>query len=275
MTKLTEEKFCDFLERCWKDSPTHSIKVSKGTKSIRPNTPDGQYFRVSSLLQCRKGSCWEGKNYEETEKKLSELSEKLRDAIETRNQPATEEAFCQIYTWGGMSCKGNISGTMFKKWSANNQLAQKIEESVNIISTGDGLEKFDNDALFMNSGYTKVVSLASDPEKPLIIYDGRVGAALGHLVTLAMQKEGFDGVEEQLRFPWGRARTEGVNRNPSNEVIKFPNLFNMKSERHAQAMHDASRIACKVATNLSITPREFEAALFMWGYSVGEKNARQ
>lgn len=42
---------------------------------------------------------------------------------------------------------------------------------------------FDGTELIMNSAVTKIISLA-DPNNKLIIYDGRVGSALGHFASL-------------------------------------------------------------------------------------------
>lgn len=272
MTKLTEEVFCNFLKEYWQKSPDHSVKLPKRCR-MRANSADGSHFSVSSLKQCFEEYFWNSKNYEDNKEQLVSLRNRLRNAIEANDNSAAEQAFRDIYKWGRVQFysrgEPNVSGVMLEKWRDTGELITKIQDSVDIVSSGKGIDRFDGSDLFMNSGYTKVVSLASPPEKPLIIFDGRVGAALGHIVTLTMQEGRFDEVEQQLLFPWGKARTTGVNRNPSNGMIKFPRLFRKNnSKNHAQAMYDASRIADKVAKELSVPPRKLEAALFMWGYAV-------
>lgn len=77
--------------------------------------------------------------------------------------------------------------------------------------------------LLMNAGMTKVYSLYCGES---VIYDGRVGAALGLLVSryLASANRSDDPVPETLRFPWGADRKTGVERNPSTETHIFPKL---------------------------------------------------
>lgn len=273
---LTIDLFGLFLKQCWEKSPLHSIRVSPRAKQLRANTEDGKFFRVSSLQECLEQYYWNSSNYETNEAELKELSFELRTSIHAKNNEAIETAFKKIYSWGKVSFKSgkqeNISSKMLNDWSANQTLGKNISDSVQIVLTGKDLQRFNGSDLFMNSGYTKVVSLASDPKSPLIIYDGRVGAALGHLVTLAMNEGGYRELESELLFPWGEAKTKGINRNPSNDVIKFPRLFAgakiKKNFRHAEAMHISSKILNQVSNRLSITPRELEAALFMWGYAV-------
>lgn len=276
MTTMTEGDFCKCLISFWDKSPTHRIRVPKRARQIRANSPDGNYFIVNSLRECLSEYIWNSANYSQNKQELARLSSSLKSAMNAGNVAATERSFREIYRWGGVKFnsrgKPNISSSMLHEWSKSHELIEKILVSVEILRSGQGLGRFNGRDLFMNSGYTKVVSLASSEEDPLIIFDGRVGAALGDLVAVALVEGGFSDVETSLLFPWGSSRTPGINRNPSNHTLKFPDLFRgsvlHKSQRHAVAMHNAYRVVSKAAKRLSVSPRDFEAALFMWGYSV-------
>jgi hypothetical protein len=135
---------------------------------------------------------------------------------------------------------------------------------------------FDGYDLLINSGTTKIFSLASKTQN-LIIYDGRVGAALGHLVVLAMKKLGLNEVSPSLLFAWGdkKGGEKSDVRNPSTIQVRFPRLHGKGSRKsnnilHAKNMNMASRVLSDAATAIGhdVTVRELEAALFMWGYAV-------
>ena len=271
MTTLGEEEFLNFLVGCWEKSPTHKIKVGEKARQIKATSPDGKLFQVSSLAECLDCYKWNSQSYAENEQQLSSLSNALRSAVGNGDEAELEAAFRGVYSWGKVPLS-NISGAMLNKWYGSQQLTKNLIDCLEIIETGFDLERFDGTDLFMNSGFTKVVSLASDPKKPLIIYDGRVGAALGHLAVLAIKESGKQNLHPNLLFPWGAARMPGVNRNPSNGSVKFPNLFSgsakSKHFRHAKAMHIASKIINNAASKLPVSSRQLEASLFMWGYAV-------
>jgi hypothetical protein len=88
----------------------------------------------------------------------------------------------------------------------------------------------------MNSGFTKIYALFIDD---FIIYDGRVGAALGLMVREFCEESRLRGVPKELEFAWGRGKTttyepSSLNRrNPSNARYVFPELSN-NPRRHLE-----------------------------------------
>ena len=106
----------------------------------------------------------------------------------------------------------------------------------------------------------------------MIIYDGRVGAALAYLARMFLKQSGYNHIPASMRYRWGGARTKGVNRNPSTEEYKFPMLWSGRSKHreHARMMALASDLIDQVSkqTNPVTTSRDWEAALFMVGYEV-------
>jgi len=106
----------------------------------------------------------------------------------------------------------------------------------------------------MNSTMTKIVSLA-DPEQKLVIYDGRVGGALGFFVArFAEEREihQYD-VAEQLLFAVDR----DAKRTPKTRRIHFPALFGKARDRcHASMVRWASQLIWQVAKECQASPRE-------------------
>ena len=126
----------------------------------------------------------------------------------------------------------------------------------------------------MTAGLTKVYACLTDE---FVIYDSRVGAALGLLArTFATETELDDPDLDPIRFPWGSGNTSSKTanrRNPSALPYSFPKY---KNERmHAEWNLRASWLLSQVATDLdlAVAPgvpplRQLEAGLFMIGYSV-------
>jgi hypothetical protein len=79
----------------------------------------------------------------------------------------------------------------------------------------------------------------------------------------------------ELAFRWGGTRTVNLRdrrnrRDPSTSMYKFPRLFGgLESHlNHATMVRVASFLVGRCAESCGVSPREFEAALFMWGYKV-------
>lgn len=273
MNKLGTEDFIKFLVQTWNNAP-YEHKFSTLNSKINGNFDNGNVFKVKSLAECLELYQWNSKGYSENKTELNALSYQLHCALNSNNTEETGRLFREIYKWGGvrLQTKGhpNISQLWLEQNIKNDTLVEKINVSKETIFIGKDFGRFDGLDLIMNSGFTKVVSLASTSNRELIIFDGRVGAALGHLAMMAIKSSGHNSISNDLLFPWGTAQSQHINRDPSNETIKFPRLFggNRSHYKHASAMSVSSSIVRSVSTQLNIDPRDFEAALFMWGYSV-------
>ena len=273
MSELTTEDFIKFLIQAWNSAP-YDHTFSTVNSRIKGNFDNGNVFKVQSLLECLELYQWNSKGYSENKNELNALSYQLHHALNSNNTAETGRLCTEIYKWGGvrLQTKGhpNISQLWLEQNINNDKLVEKINVSKETVFSGVDFRRFDGRDLIMNSGLTKVVSLASTPKRELIIFDGRVGAALGHLAIMAINSSGHTSMSKALLFPWGAAQSKHINRDPSNETIKFPRLFGgIRSHyKHASAMSVSSSIVRSVSTQLNIDPRDFEAALFMWGYSV-------
>ena len=129
--------------------------------------------------------------------------------------------------------------------------------------------------ILMNSGFTKIYSLLMDN---FVIYDSRVGAALGLIIKEFLTEKNILKIPKELNFAYGNARpTKGDNntknkRNPSTETYKFSVLRN-NNIHHTINNIKANWLLREIADNSIFKQEEnpirtLEAALFMIGYSV-------
>ena len=169
--------------------------------------------------------------------------------------------------WGGVDNKHRQKRTL--EWIERNanEISARLSNAVDLIKDEQAsLDLFDGVNLIMNSTMTRIVSLA-DPEQKLVIYDGRVGGALGYFVARFTEEREIHQYDlaDQLLFAVDRE----PKRRPDTNRIHFPALFgNTRDRCHASMVRWASQLIWQVAKECQASPREIEAALFMWGYNV-------
>jgi hypothetical protein len=169
--------------------------------------------------------------------------------------------------WAGADNKHRQRRTF--EWIEHNadEISTKLSSAVDLIKDEQAsLASFDGINLTMNSTMAKIVSLA-DPEQKLVAYDGRLGGALGYFVARFTEQRDIHqyDVAEQLLFAVDRE----PKRTPDTNHIRFPALFGKTRDlRHATMVRWASQLIWQVAKECHASPREIEAALFMWGYNV-------
>ena len=169
--------------------------------------------------------------------------------------------------WGGADNSYRQKGTF--DWIERNadEISAKLSNVVDLIKDERAtLNSFDGVNLTMNSTMAKIVSFA-DPEQKLVAYDGRLGGALGYFVARFTEERDIHqyDVAEQLLFAVDRE----PKRTPDTNRIRFPALFGKTRDlRHATMVRRASQLIWQVAKECHASPREIEAALFMWGYNV-------
>jgi hypothetical protein len=262
-------EFCSFLAREWRGSRHHSYAVpSRGKSSAWSRTIDGKWSAVG-LADAVSKYAWSGKSFSESKAELDRFAANLQSAIQRDSNNSVCEILRAIMHWGGVDNKHRQKGTF--EWIERNadEISVKLSNAVDLIKDEQAsLDPFDGVSLIMNSTMTKIVSLA-DPEQKLVIYDGRVGGALGFFVarfTEERQIHQYD-VAEQLLFAVDR----DAKRSPETRRIHFPALFGKARDRcHASMVRSASQLIWQVAKECEASPREIEAALFMWGYNVAE-----
>ena len=262
--------FCRFLAHEWRGNRHHSYAVpSKGKLSAWSRTINGKWSAVG-LADAVSKYAWSGKNFSENKAELDRFASDLQSAMQRDANIDVCAILRAIMHWGGVDNKHRQKRTF--EWIERNAngISAKLSNAVDLIKDERAsLDPFDGVNLMMNSTMTKFVSLA-DPEQKLVIYDGRVGGALGFFVArFAEEREihQYD-VAEQLLFAVDRE----AKRSPEMKRIHFPALFGKARDRcHASMVRWASQLIWQVAKECQASPREIEAALFMWGYKVAEE----
>jgi hypothetical protein len=246
-----------------------------------------QIWECHSIYSAFENYCWpftykdpdtgekvQGLTFNDSMASLTKLSAGLKRSIADNDVEACRNHCFSILDWGGVLAKNDIK---------INQLGENIcryLSDVKILFSSDlSCEKYYHEPMIMNSGFTKIYSLYMDD---FIIYDGRVGAALGLMVRKFLEDQAMVSVPKELSFAWGKGK-ESVykisnenKRNPGNEKYKFPELLN-NPKRHAEnniranwllrAMIDQTESSFRALQN-EVQLRALEAALFMIGYQV-------
>jgi hypothetical protein len=259
--------FCEFLSEEWEGNRKHSYAVPKKGRSANwwQSLPDGTW-RASGLKGARQSYWWNG-NFEKNETELNANAQKIQDAVRKSDNDLVASIAKEIMKWGGVDNPHRQKSTF--DWIKQNSrgISGKIQEAIDRIKDeNDTLEAFDGTNLKMNSTITKIVSLA-DPQQKLIIYDGRVGSALGFFAACFAGGKELDPL---FRFAVDKYLDNG-RRNPSSNSISFPDLFRRqkhKDREHARMVRTSSKVISRVADKCRVNPREIEATLFMWGYDV-------
>ena len=214
-----------------------------------------------------------GNTFFQSKNALTSLSMGLRAAIEANNVQDIFNFSMAICKWGGV-----INGN-------NRTLKKNINELFTLYSktkiamVSEKADDSNTENVFnMNAGFTKIYSLLFDN---LIIYDSRVGAALGWLVRKYCTSKNLNYIPDSLLFSWAPSK-EGENaNNPKNRNPgfvnnqSFPNFSN-KPNLQTKSMLRASWLIEMLVSENQIVPgntvsekmRAIEAALFMIGYDL-------
>lgn len=207
---------------------------------------------------------------------------RLQNALSNAKTDAEMRDACiAVMKWGGV-VNGNVL------WLKENTAGLKalVHQVQHLLQQDDDDMALLTSDLRFNAGMTKVYSLLLDN---FIIYDSRVAAALSWFVMswVLESKGNAAAVPEALRFPCMPPK-EGPNpkirkvRNAGTNSLQFPDLNN-RPRLHAHWNLRASWLLeavlkeCQLTTEFHKAPqplRAVEAALFMWGYDLGDNLPR-
>lgn len=228
-----------------------------------------------SYLDLYTGEDVKGVTYIESENALTDLHRRLIKAVKEGDNDACFKTCSMILKWGGVLGRNRNTLQGMQEYLASYLFKVQEYFNGNCELSSRYLVKLNrgNTDIKMNSGFTKIYSLLC---KNFIIYDSRVGAALGKLVVdfLASQNSKYRTVPSGLDFYYGIARNSNVNRNPSTERYKLKALRasspvhirnNIKANWIVSALDLSNALGFSKQTN---PIRSFEAALFMVGYRV-------
>ena len=259
--------FCQFLAYEWEGNRQHSYTVPSRGKSRGWSHKVGGKWSAAGLADAVSKYAWRGKNFTETKAELDRLAADLQSAIQRGSNSDVCTILPAIMHWGGVD--NNFRQKRTFEWIERNanEISAKLSNAVDLIKDKQAsLNSFDGVNLTMNSTMTKIVSLA-DPEQKLVSYDGRLGGALSFFVARFTEEREIHQYDlaDQLLFAVDRE----PKRNPDTNRIHFPALFGKARDCcHASMMRWASQLIWQVAKECRVSPREIEAALFMWGYNV-------
>ncbi|MDD5456765.1 MAG: hypothetical protein PHV30_07010, partial [Candidatus Margulisbacteria bacterium] len=208
-------------------------------------------------------------SFNSNKKLLDSFSDQIKMAYYSKNNDELYNVSKEILSWGGVlgsKKRGNLAYLDINRADLYHFYKTVEDKIANNADTDNDFQ-----GIRMNAGFTKVYSLLFNN---FIIYDGRVGAALGYLVRIFLEDKDIYEVPEMLKFYWGKARGKQL-RNPSKGIYKFPALTN-KSVPHIQCNIRANWLLKAIIQRFSFGDqtlergalRTMEAALFMIGYDL-------
>lgn len=273
------------LNDCTRKNFIHSYKIEprgKSTKEIIWSCSNlynalENYEWWFSYYDFYKNKIITGRTYKDSETELNYLQSLLLDATDNNDNDACMKVCIMILKWGGV-LGGDNKGNKKILGEMECFLAQYLQEAKKYFNHNSALSKRyklkinnQENALIMNAGFTKIYSLLCDN---FVIYDGRVGAALGLLVRKYLESNNETSIPESLNFYYGKARNPTVNRNPSSQQLRFQSLsssFPVHIRNNLKANWIIKNLQLSSVSGFSdaLNPnRAFEAALFMIGYRV-------
>lgn len=216
--------------------------------------------------------------------KFATLSTQLQAALSEREIKSIRIAsrvrqLClEIFEWGGVARRhSDPSRIWVDVASSSAKICAFIEGAVFILNNTSrrrSSRTFNGPNFLMNSSMTKVYA-AADRDGRVVMYDGRVGAALGLLTRIHLQLAGINAVPPGMEFPWGPAHKTLAtkNRNPSIGSLRFPSIYTKNGQYHAEYVMIAGDMIASMLNHLhaaedNATARDVEMALFMIGCNV-------
>ncbi|MFX1803086.1 hypothetical protein PWR66_05415 [Paraburkholderia sp. A1RO-5] len=215
---------------------------------------------------------------------LDRLQKELRAGLAAGDTDRVLVAATAVMKWGGVV---NHNVSWLNAWRED--LCRIIGETRDAINAGDTDHPlFGRSELRFTSGMSKVYSLVCDD---FAIYDSRVAAALCRAVVLFCRETRRNHVPAVLNFPWAAAKSSPNASNPpvrnaARDGYTFQRLvrgrsyvvWNMKASWLLAAVASHRSTQDSAFARLDSTAqrlRAMEAALFMFGYDLVDRQDRQ
>lgn len=275
------DQFADYIAERWTADFPHDYEITTHAAWQpwrRQNGAPVSRWWCDSLAEAASRWSWT----ENTEQvPFHALARALQTAIAQDDNRAAEEYCLLIFKWGGVARKPNdASRRWVKQQAAAGTLCASLAAAVALLRTGapGSFARFNSADLPMNSATTKLFA-AADPAAQVVIYDGRVGAALALLSRHFLEGRGADAVPPELSFMWGAsqsaAQAAARSRDPSSERHRYPKLpYGATSHRaRAELSQRTNTLFVAVIARLrergiAVTSLALERAMFMVGYRV-------
>lgn len=223
----THRELIDFLASCWATFPRNKKFENDSRPHFRKS--DASSSSYQSLEQAFQDFQWEKKCFVASTISLLKSQSRIQESIKTGSQGELFADLCGVLRWGGVLTTA-IAGPLLDK-RENGQLIRYFSwissikpfdagtADLNILQTAP-IECGD---LLSNSGVTKIYSVLGSS---CIIYDDRVSAALGKIITWYL---GDRELPNELKL----VMSAKSSRNPSTCVQKFPTKIWTKTEKKA------------------------------------------
>jgi len=276
------------IAEAWRSFDHHYSMKRKG-KAKKGEETNTTPWSCSSLKDARTQYKFNGFDLDATNRKVNEISARLQAemAIDKENCHALHHVCLEVLEWGGVE---GVSSRWLREQCNAKLLRAKIRDAVSLLKSGassPNFNRFNGNDLVMNSGLTKVYAFLAPDD--VVIYDGRIGAAMGLFARRLCKKSGLvearfgcgrktSAIPTILQFPWGDGQAAEGSRNPSSDPYWFPRL-NPGSKNgdsvHANACWQASRVLNQALVSIreqepEVVLRDLEMGLFMVGYHVSE-----
>ncbi len=234
---------------------------------------NGPEWNCSSLLQAKENYWWHG-SFEVNQKKLNVLSDGI---INSSSECDALYWSMRILEWGDVykGCTGYILNKFEKK-----SLCQDIKSAVDLLESDNyDLKRFDQNDLRMDSGLTKIYSLAS---KKSIILDSRVVASLSLIACRFFNEDSLDKLKKLSAFACGTSNSSEKKRSQIRGVKIFSPYLKPENQAHYNLVTnwilEAAIIVAKQKNNQLLgywsvkndtgLLRSVESALFMVGSDI-------
>jgi hypothetical protein len=277
--------FASYLSVLWTGTAglfSHRYKVSKhhAWKSWKARNLGDEWW-CQTLAQAAEHYAWPEK---EAPHDFTSIAAKLRAALAIDDNVTAQNACLAIFEWGGVARKADDASLLWvNAHCEKGTLCSSILNAVKLLHPRSTLSlgEFDGKKLLMNSAMTKIYAAAAPDD--IIIYDGRVGAALGLLARRWLLANHQCAVPADLAFRWGPNHKTKTNktetRNPSQKGFIYLDLYTVsekpaaRNAAWAELVRLSNRILQQTRAVLAcdgheVQPAALERALFMVGYDV-------
>jgi len=264
------------------------------------NKKTSKRWSCGSIEDALSAYVWNGKDFDQNNAELSKYSSELKYSIDNRMEFETLRTCIRILEWGGVRngaygvvslyLRDNLSSSIS---DAVKELTSEAPDLNHFMKKNDGddcdLDRSNENSsadselpIFhskfrMNASFTKIYSLYSD--RPFIIYDSRVAAALG-LIARGYLANRAGNINELLRFSYLEGRSGNRVRNASLGDVNFNKVSSERDHalwniRANWIIEDAlNDIPCFGGRETPLEKvRAVEAALFMIGKDIPREAA--
>lgn len=250
-----------------------SHSIWKGWRQSYPIAYANRKWFCSSISDAAKRY-----SFTRSTKYFQSLADSLQTAIRKQNRRDTRQQCLEILRWGGTPVSNKMTVWLDQRTTAG-KLIQSINKAIQRLAptSTTSLNAFGHQAgLIMNAGMAKNYAAAAmdvnSESNHVLLYDGRVGAALGLLSRRYCISRRIPIVPNVLRFGWGIGRggkPGGLTpRDPSLGPYIFPPL--RSGVPHATYARNAAWVMQRALNTSGPSPAftHLERALFMIGYDV-------